>query len=230
MTTYIPKITTIPYDVFASPSASILLPIALGTSVGYSTRRKLIPCVLFQTDWPKSSGSSDPGTRVLVNAPNNTTAKQTKETYNAMKQPPLRPPPYVFGPAWTALYGLMGYAAHRAVTRASSVSFSSSLPVSAEGLRALYSAQLGLNLAWMPLFFGLRRPALAFANIVSLVGINGYLTYLYFGIDEVSGWCMVPYLAWLGFATYLNAGVGYLNRWDISESTLATRKALGKDE
>ncbi|KAI1368845.1 TspO/MBR family-domain-containing protein [Xylaria arbuscula] len=195
MTTYIPKITTIPYDVFASPTASTLLPILLGGAVGYSTR-----------------------------------PEQTKETYSAMKQPPLRPPPYVFGPAWTALYGLMGYAAHRAVMRASSPLFSSPQGVSADGLRALYSAQLGLNLTWMPLFFGLRRPALAFANVVSLVGINGYLTYLYFGVDEVAGWCMIPYLAWLGFATYLNGGVGYLNHWDISESTLATRKALGKDQ
>ncbi|KAI0404216.1 TspO/MBR-related protein [Xylaria palmicola] len=191
MTTYVPKINTIPYDVFASPSASILLPIALGTAVGYSTR-----------------------------------PKQTQETYNAMKQPPLRPPPYVFGPVWTVLYGLMGYAAHRAVTRAASLPFSS---VSAGDLQTLYSVQLGLNLTWMPLFFGLRRPALAFANIVSLVGVNGYLAYLYFGIDNTAGWCMVPYLAWLGFATYLNAGIGYLNGWDISESTLAMRKALGKD-
>jgi translocator protein len=166
----------------------------------------------------------------LINTSNNATAKQTQETYGAIKQPPLRPPPYVFGPAWTALYGLMGYAAHRAVMRASlPSSVASSLSVSAQGLQTLYSAQLGLNLTWMPLFFGLRRPALAFANIVSLIGLNGYLTYLYFGVDNVAGWCMVPYLAWLGFATYLNAGVGYLNHWDISESTLATRKALGKD-
>jgi hypothetical protein len=42
MTTSIPKINTLPYDVFASPSASILLPIALGTAVGYSTRRTFI--------------------------------------------------------------------------------------------------------------------------------------------------------------------------------------------
>ncbi|KAI8635336.1 TspO/MBR family-domain-containing protein [Xylariaceae sp. FL1651] len=190
MTSFIPRINTIPYDVFASPAASIILPIALGTAVGYSTR-----------------------------------PKQTKETYAAMKQPPLRPPPYVFGPAWTLLYGLMGYAAHRAVVRASSPL---SL-VSADGLRSLYSLQLALNLTWMPIFFVQRRPVAALANIVSLIGLNGYLTYQYFGVDDVAGWCMVPYLAWLGFATYLNAGVGYLNNWDISESTLATRKALGKD-
>ena len=40
MTTYIPALT-IPYSVFANPAASILLPVALGTAVGYSTRRKL---------------------------------------------------------------------------------------------------------------------------------------------------------------------------------------------
>ena len=32
----------------------------------------------------------------------------------ALKQPPYRPPPQVFGPMWTALYGLMGYSAYRA--------------------------------------------------------------------------------------------------------------------
>jgi len=36
--------------------------------------------------------------------------------YMALKQPPFKPPPYIFGPAWTVLYGLMGYAAHRAWT------------------------------------------------------------------------------------------------------------------
>lgn len=119
----------------------------------------------------------------------------------------------------------MGYAAHRVVVR-SAIAPSS---ISSSSLQTLYAAQLGLNLAWMPLFFGLRRPKLALANIISLVGLNGYLTYVYFGIDDVAGWCMVPYVAWLGFATYLTAGVGHLNHWDISESTLVTRKALGKD-
>ena len=41
-------------------------------------------------------------------------AKETQKTYLALKQPPLRPPPWVFGPMWTTLYGLMGYAAYRA--------------------------------------------------------------------------------------------------------------------
>jgi tryptophan-rich sensory protein len=40
-------------------------------------------------------------------------AKETQKTYMALKQPPYRPPPQVFGPAWTLLYGLMGFAAYR---------------------------------------------------------------------------------------------------------------------
>ena len=43
-----------------------------------------------------------------------TAAKESQKTYLALKQPPYRPPPQVFGPMWTALYGLMGYSAYRA--------------------------------------------------------------------------------------------------------------------
>ena len=80
MTTYIPSIT-LPSYIFENVYASTLLPIALGTAVGFSTR-----------------------------------PSETQNTYLALRQPPLRPPPWVFGPAWTTLYGLMGYAAHRAWT------------------------------------------------------------------------------------------------------------------
>jgi benzodiazapine receptor len=69
MTTYIPALT-LPHSVFANPAASIFLPIALGTAVGYSSR-----------------------------------PEETKKTYLAIKQPPYRPPPQVFGPVWTVLYG-----------------------------------------------------------------------------------------------------------------------------
>ena len=78
MTTYIPSIT-LPGYVFENPAVSILVPIAAGTLVGYSTR-----------------------------------PKETQKTYLALRQPPLRPPPQVFGPVWTVLYGAMGYAAYRA--------------------------------------------------------------------------------------------------------------------
>jgi translocator protein len=69
----------------------------------------------------------------------------------------------------------------------------------------------------MPLFFGLRRPVEATVDIVALLGINGYLAYLWGSVDRVAGLLLVPYVAWLGFATYLSAGVGHLNGWDLSE-------------
>ena len=80
MTTYIPSLT-LPSVIFENAAASILLPIAAGTGVGFSTR-----------------------------------PKETQNTYLALRQPPLRPPPWIFGPVWTTLYGLMGYGAFRAWT------------------------------------------------------------------------------------------------------------------
>ena len=119
----------------------------------------------------------------------------------------------------------MGYAAHRVWSATGGP-----LPtyLSQQDVRALYSLQLGLNLVWQPLFFGMRKPAIALVDILALLGLNGYLTYSFFQIDEVAGWCFVPYVAWLSFATYLNLGVGVLNQWDISDSTLAARAAKDK--
>ncbi|KAK0731763.1 TspO/MBR family-domain-containing protein [Lasiosphaeris hirsuta] len=182
MTTYIPSLT-LPGAIFNSPLASIALPIALGTAVGYSTR-----------------------------------PKDTKTTYLSWTQPPLRPPPWLFGPVWTILYGMMGYAAHRAVFLGTSP-FSSPLVISAAKHGAtLYTIQLGLNLAWMPLFFGLRRPVEATVDAVALFGVNAYLAYLWgTSVDATAGWLLVPYVAWLGFASYLSFGTGYLNGWDLRD-------------
>ncbi|KND89519.1 Translocator protein [Tolypocladium ophioglossoides CBS 100239] len=181
MTTYIPSIT-IPANVLQHPAASILLPIALGTAVGYGTR-----------------------------------PSETQKTYLALRQPPLRPPPWVFGPVWTLLYGLMGYAAYRATkTGLSPLASSETVQATRHGM-TLYTIQLGLNLAWMPLFFAAKRPIEATVDIVSLISINSYLAYLWGNVDRVAGLCQIPYLAWLGFATYLCAGAGHLNNWDLSE-------------
>jgi benzodiazapine receptor len=67
----------------------------------------------------------------------------------------------------------------------------------------------------MPLFFVAKRPVEATVDIVALTGITGYLAYLWGKVDPIAGWALAPYLGWLGFATYLSVGVGYLNDWDI---------------
>ncbi|MCJ1249206.1 hypothetical protein MMC30_006429 [Trapelia coarctata] len=205
MTSYIPSIT-LPGQIFAQPAASILLPIVLGTSVGFSI------------------------------AP-----KGTQKKYMALKQPPYSPPPWLFGPAWTVLYGLMGFAAYRAWTTGMA-SFNpetralakvcivpwpsctgiikmtaANLEPSVQQGATLYTIQLGLNLIWMPLFFGLKRPVEAMVDITVLTGVTGYLTYIWGHVDPVAGWALAPYLGWLSFASYLNAGTGHLNDWDIKD-------------
>lgn len=69
----------------------------------------------------------------------------------------------------------------------------------------------------MPLFYGLNQPVLATLDAAALLGINGYLAWLWgTKVDALSGWLLAPYVAWLGFATYLSFGTGYLNNWDLS--------------
>lgn len=109
----------------------------------------------------------------------------------------------------------MGYAAYRAVHYGTSPLNSADTITAAKSGATLYTIQLALNYAWMPLFFGLNRPILATVDIAALLGINGYLTYLWSGVDSVAGWCLVPYLGWLSFATYLSAGAAYLNNGDL---------------
>ncbi|MCJ1315457.1 hypothetical protein MMC15_000776 [Xylographa vitiligo] len=180
MTSYIPSIT-LPSQVFAQPAASILLPIALGTGIGFAVR-----------------------------------PVDTERTYLALKQPPYRPPPYVFGPAWTVLYGLMGYSAYRAWTTGMASFNPETRELTKQGA-TLYTIQLALNLLWMPLFFGLKRPIEATVDIVALTGVTGYLTYIWGQVDVVAGWALVPYMGWLSFATYLTVGVGYLNDWNLAD-------------
>ncbi|KAK3655664.1 hypothetical protein LTR56_003313 [Elasticomyces elasticus] len=179
MTTHIPSLT-LPAILFQQPAAAILLPVAVGTAIGFGTR-----------------------------------PKQTQQTYLALRQPPLRPPPWIFGPMWTLLYGLMGYAAHRAWTTGTSSLNPQTVALTKQGA-TLYSISLALNFIWMPLFFRLQRPIEATVDIVALTGITGYLIYVWGQVDEVAGWCLAPYLGWLSFATYLSAGAGYLNSWDFA--------------
>lgn len=104
----------------------------------------------------------------------------------------------------------MGYAAYRAYDTGMSPFASTEKHLLAKQGATLYTIQLGLNLVWMPLFFELKRPIEATVDIVGLLGVNTYLTYIWAQVDPVAGWAMVPYLGWLSFATYLSAGVGYL--------------------
>ncbi len=121
------------------------------------------------------------------------------EWYRALDKPPWTPPGWVFGPAWTLLYLSMGVAAwlvwrERGWQRAA-------LPL------AVYGVQLVLNGLWSWLFFGLRRPDLALADIVALWAAIATTIVTFWGVRPLAGAILLPYLAWVSFATALNASI-----------------------
>jgi translocator protein len=111
----------------------------------------------------------------------------------------------------------MGYAAYRATFNGLSPFSSPETIATTRHAMTLYTAQLGLNLIWTPLFFVAKRPVEATVDILVLGAANAYLTYLWSSVDKVAAWCQVPYLGWLGFATYLCVSISHINDWDLHE-------------
>lgn len=131
------------------------------------------------------------------------TATSVKTWYADLVKPSFTPPNAVFGPVWTALYVLMAVAAWR-VWRAADRD-------TTRGPLTLFALQLALNLGWSVVFFGLGKIGAAVATIVVLdVGV--VVTLLAFRtIDRWAALLMMPYLAWVSFATVLNITLWRLN-------------------
>lgn len=123
--------------------------------------------------------------------------------YAGLEKSPLTPPGWVFPVAWSALYLAMGVALFLFLERARR---GDRLP----GL-VLFGAQLVLNGAWSWLFFGLERPGLALVEIVALWALI-LATLVAFGRQRrAAAGLLVPYLAWVSFAAYLNFEIWRLN-------------------
>ncbi len=131
------------------------------------------------------------------------TASSVTTWYAGLIKPPFNPPNAVFGPVWTTLYVLMALAAWR-VWRAG--------PAGARrpGL-ILYAVQLALNLAWSLIFFGLRQPAIALAEVALLLAAVVATGVAFWRTDRSAGLMMIPYVAWVAFASALNFEIWRLN-------------------
>jgi benzodiazapine receptor len=123
--------------------------------------------------------------------------------YADLAKPPFTPPDRVFGPIWTVFYVLMAIAAWR-VWRAADRD-------TRRGPLTLFALQLALTLGWTVVFFGLEKIGAALATIVVLdVGVV-VTTLAFRPIDRWAGLLMLPYLAWVAFATVLNIAIWRLN-------------------
>jgi tryptophan-rich sensory protein len=132
------------------------------------------------------------------------TAPQIETWYATLDKPGFTPPNWVFGPVWTLLYALQGVAAWL-VWRAG---------LDRRAVRvalALFATQFALNVAWSPVFFGLESPALGLVVIVPLwVAIVATIAAAA-RVERRAAALLVPYLAWVSFATLLNYAIWTLN-------------------
>jgi tryptophan-rich sensory protein len=123
--------------------------------------------------------------------------------YAALQKPSWNPPAWVFGPAWTVLYISMAVAAWLVWREGGWKAHGRAL--------GLFLVQWVLNALWTPLFFGLQRPDLAFAEIVVLWLVLAATLAAFWRINKVAGALLVPYLAWVSFAAALNFAIWRLN-------------------
>ena len=129
------------------------------------------------------------------------TFENVRSWYPTLAKPSWNPPSWVFGPVWTTLYVLMGTAAWRVWRHG---------PGTGKWVGG-YFAHLGLNALWSVLFFGLKRPDWALAEIVVLWAVLVWQLIGFWRIDRVAGLIWLPYVLWVSFATVLNATLVRLN-------------------
>ncbi|MDZ7753358.1 MAG: TspO/MBR family protein [Gammaproteobacteria bacterium] len=131
------------------------------------------------------------------------TAASVGGWYQALEKPPFNPPDWLFGPIWTLLFVFMAVAGWR-------VWRSAPWPTTRPALVA-WALQLGLNFTWSCLFFGLQAIAAALVEIIILLVAIITTMGLLWRHDRVAGLLFLPYIAWVGFATVLNAALYTLN-------------------
>jgi benzodiazapine receptor len=117
--------------------------------------------------------------------------------YAQLSKPSWAPPASVFGPVWTALYGLMGLAAWL-VWRS---------PGSKVVALALFGAQLAANALWSWLFFACHQGALAAVEILVLLALIVATVAAFWRTSGLAALLLVPYLAWVSFASVLTWSV-----------------------
>lgn len=128
---------------------------------------------------------------------------EANEFYASLERPAWAPPGWLFGPVWTALYALMALAAWLVWRRGGWAAQRRPL--------TLYLVQLALNALWTPIFFGLRQPGLAFAEIVALLIAIVATLCAFWKASRVAGALLAPYLVWVAFATALSFSLWRMN-------------------
>ena len=157
------------------------------------------------------------------------TAKAIPSWYAGLAKPGFTPPSWVFAPAWTALFLLMGISLYLVWEKKLAVR---SLPPNSgekywnpiskkmwrgswkeENTIIIFFLQLGLNVLWSVLFFWLRAPDIAFVEIIILWFAILYTLVNFYRISKLAAYLLLPYLAWVSFAAVLNLFI-VISNWN----------------
>lgn len=123
--------------------------------------------------------------------------------YGQLAKPSWAPPAMVFGPVWSVLYVLMAVAAWLVWREPQAPGRGAAL--------GLFAVQLGANALWSWLFFAWHRGALAFGDVLLLLALVVATALVFARIRRAAGWLLLPYAAWVGFASALTWAVWQAN-------------------
>ena len=132
----------------------------------------------------------------------NPSAPDNSKWYKSLDQSPLTPPSWVFPIAWTILYAL--------IIASGVVFLTNGGTIRSVGF-FYYCAAWVLNLSWSQIFFRFQRPDLSFVVIMGMLAFIALNIRAFYPVSRLAAYLLVPYLAWVSFATYLNGYILFMN-------------------
>ncbi len=124
--------------------------------------------------------------------------------FDAVTQPPLSPPGWLFPVVWTILYTLMGVASYLVLT-------ASAQETEKKKAISIYLYQLTVNFLWPTFFFNFQWFFFSFLWLLLLWVLILLTIIRFYRITKPAGYLLIPYLIWVTFAGYLNLGIWLLN-------------------
>lgn len=123
--------------------------------------------------------------------------------YATLEKPFFNPPNWLFGPVWTVLYVLIGISLYLVWVERTKKSKRNAYTV--------FAVQLILNALWSLVFFGLQQPWLGLVVIFGLDAMVVVTIWKFSKVKKAAAYLLIPYLAWISFATILNLSIALLN-------------------
>lgn len=139
----------------------------------------------------------------LIGSLSGALSNNDKDLYTSLTQPALSPPGWLFGVVWPILYILMGISLY--------IIYKSEPSNQRNTAIFIYCLQLFVNFLWPIVFFRFQWYWISVGVIILLDLLILISLIKFYNINKTAGYMLIPYLAWILFATYLNIAIAKLN-------------------